>query len=60
MGLTNSKEEQLRNMPQIAFRVTKSKDGRYIINKTTITDIKPVAYYEKVMENPPEEQASGV
>lgn len=54
MGLSNKREEQLKKMPQIDSRVTKSKDGRFLIHKTTITDIKPVAYYEKVFESDPE------
>ena len=49
MGLSNKKEEQLRKMPYIDVKMFKSKDGRYIVHKTTITDIKPVAYYEKVL-----------
>ena len=51
MGLTNKKEEQLRKMPLIESRVMKSKDGKYIVHKTTITTIRPVAYFEKVLEN---------
>jgi len=49
MGLSNKKEEELRNMPKIEFMTHKSKDGKYIIHKTVMTDIKPVAYYEKVL-----------
>jgi hypothetical protein len=49
MGLTTKKEEQLRVMPIIRSSVSKSKDGRYIIQRTTITNIKPVAYYEAVL-----------
>ena len=29
-----------------------SEDRRYIVHKTTITDIKPVVYMEKVLANP--------
>lgn len=50
MGLTNNKEEQLKKMPQIETKLTKSKDGRFLIHKTVITSIKPIAYYEKVLE----------
>ena len=50
MGLTNKKEEQLRAMPYIQSTVRKSKDGTFLIHRTTITHIKPVAYYETINE----------
>lgn len=49
MGLTNKKEEQLRKMPVIQTGFSKSKDGKYLIHKTTITTIRPLAYFEKVL-----------
>ena len=51
MGLTNKKEEQLKEMPVIRSRVTKSKDGRFLVHKTEIVTIKPLAYYEAVLSN---------
>lgn len=51
MGLTNKKEEQIRQMPIIKTKVTKSKDGRYLIHKTEIVYIKPMAYYEAILSN---------
>jgi hypothetical protein len=51
MGLSNAKEEQLKSMPKLEFITRKSKDGKYIIHKTVITDIKPTAYYEKVLSS---------
>lgn len=50
MGLTNRKEEQLRTMPLIESRVLKSKDGKYLVHRTVITHIKPVAYYQAVID----------
>jgi hypothetical protein len=50
MGLTNKKEEQLRNMPKIESKYAKSNDGRFIIHKTIISTIRPRAYFEKVLE----------
>jgi hypothetical protein len=49
MGLSTKKEEQLRAMPIIRSSVSKSKDGKYIVQRTTITYIKPTAYYEAVI-----------
>jgi hypothetical protein len=51
MGLSEKKEEQLRKMPQIETKIFKSKDGKLLINKTIITAIKPVAYYEAVISS---------
>ena len=51
MGLTNKKEEQLRQMPILKTRVSKSKDGKYLIHRTEIINIKPMAYYEAVLGN---------
>ena len=50
MGLTNKREELLKRMPVIENRILKSKDGKYIVHKTIITDIKPYAYYKTLME----------
>lgn len=56
MGLSNRKEEQLRKMPQVQSRVFKSQDGRFIVHRTTLTDIKPVGYYDKVVRSPATEE----
>ena len=55
MGLTNKKEDQLKKMPLIETKMSKSKDGRLVIHKTIITDIKPTEYYKAVMESVTEE-----
>ncbi|MBN1275039.1 hypothetical protein JXA12_02005 [Candidatus Woesearchaeota archaeon] len=51
MGLSNRKEEQLRKMPVIESRLSKSKDGKYLIHRTVITHVRPVAYYKAVLED---------
>lgn len=56
MGLTNRKEEQLREMPIIKTSIGRSKDGKYILHRTTITHIKPVAYYEAVLAGKGDEE----
>ncbi len=53
MELGKKKMESLRKMPLIETRVRKSKDGSYIVNQTTITSIKPVEYYQAVLESEP-------
>ena len=51
MGLSSKKEEQLRRMPLIQSRIKASKNGRYIIQQTVITSIKPVEYYNAILAN---------
>jgi hypothetical protein len=51
MGLTNKREEQLRRMPLIESKVSRSKDGRYLIHRTTFTFVRPTAYYEAILAN---------
>jgi hypothetical protein len=51
MGLSNKKEEQLRKMPLLQSRIKASKNGRYIIQQTVITSIKPVEYYNAILAN---------
>jgi len=42
--------EQLNKQPILENQITKSEDGKWIIHKTIITDIKPVSYFEKVLD----------
>jgi len=43
--------EKLEKMPIIETRVRKSKDGKWIITETIIRDIRPITFWEKVMQN---------
>jgi len=47
--LSNIKIEQLSRQPILESSISKSEDGKWIIHKTIITDIKPVSYFEKVL-----------
>jgi len=38
-------------MPIVECTINKSKDGKLLVHKTTITHIKPVAYYEAVINS---------
>lgn len=51
MGLSNRLEEQLRKMPKIETTLSKSKDGRFLIEKVVITTIRPVVYMKAVLED---------
>ena len=53
---SDKKKEQLNTMPIIESRISKSKDGQFVIHRTIITDIKPINYYKAVLEKAPEEK----
>jgi len=50
-GVWEKKKEMIMNMPIVESSISKSKDGKFIIHKTIITDIKSIKYYDVVMEN---------
>lgn len=50
MEQTKPQEQIGQNKPIVETHIGMSKDRKYIIHKTVITDIKPTKYYEKVME----------
>lgn len=54
--LSETKIEQLNKQPIIETSVAKSADGKWVIHKTTITDVKPVSYMEKVMSSKSEKK----
>ena len=60
MIIGDKKLEQLKKMPAIQSVIFKSKDGKFMVHKTTITDIKPVNYYETVLENAPFEELDDI
>jgi len=45
-------KKQFENKPILETQISTSKDGKYVIHKTIITDIKPVKYIEKVLKGP--------
>ena len=47
--LSETKLEQLNKQPIIETSVLMSEDKKWIVHKTTITDIKPTSYMEKVL-----------
>lgn len=50
MPLTKKKEEQLRKMPTIETTISKSVDGKWLIHRTSITHVRPVVYYQAVLD----------
>lgn len=51
MSLTKTQQQKMKNMPIIESRVRRSKDGKFLVHKTEITTIKPIQYYETVLED---------
>lgn len=49
MDLSEKKVEQLNRQPVVESLVRRSEDGKWVVHKTTITDIKPVSNFEKVL-----------
>lgn len=54
MVLTEKQEMAVKKMPYIQTQVYKSKDGKYLINRTVITTVKPVAYMQTILDNDPQ------
>ena len=52
MVLTTKKEEQLKKMPRIESHIFKSKDNKWLVQKTTISTVRPVQYYQKILDSP--------
>lgn len=50
MGLSEKREQALKTMPIIKTDVFKSKDGKFLIHKTSIVHIKPMNYYKAIVE----------
>lgn len=51
MGLSDKREKALKQMPVIRTDVFRSKDGKYLIHRTSITYIRPMNYYKAILEN---------
>jgi hypothetical protein len=49
MIIGDKKLEQLEKMPVIEAKIRKSVCGKFIVNQTTITDLKPVDYFKAVI-----------
>ena len=47
--LSQTKIEQLNKQPVLETSITKSEDGKWLIHRTIVTDIKPMSYFEKVL-----------
>lgn len=44
-------ENMAKNEPIVETHISRSEDKKWVIHKTVITDLKPVGYYQKVLED---------
>jgi hypothetical protein len=51
LELSSVKIQQLNKQPIMESTVSVSEDGKWVMHRTIITDIKPVSYFEKVLGN---------
>jgi hypothetical protein len=49
MNLSSRHIEQLNKQQIVETSIRKSEDGKWVIMKTVITDIKPVSYLERIV-----------
>ncbi|MBU0980858.1 MAG: hypothetical protein KJ709_08705 [Nanoarchaeota archaeon] len=52
MKLSEKKVAQLKKMPMIESKVFKTPDSRFVVHKTIISQVKPVEYYQAILDNP--------
>jgi len=50
MDLPEKKIQQLKKMPLIQTRIRRLKDTNMILHQTIISDIRPLEYYEAVVD----------
>lgn len=50
MQLSKKKTEHLKKMPLIKTRIRRIKDSNLILHQTIISDIKPIEYYEAIVD----------
>jgi len=50
MNLTEKKVQQLKKMPLIQTRIRRIKDSNLILHQTVISDVRPIEYYQAVVD----------
>lgn len=50
MEKQNEEQNKYNNQPIVETKVSLSNDGKWLIHKTIITDIKPVKFYNVVLQ----------
>ena len=50
MNLSDKKVEQLKKMPLIQTKIRRLKESNLILHQTIISDLRPIEYYEAVVD----------
>ncbi|MFT4303285.1 MAG: hypothetical protein ACMXYG_01860 [Candidatus Woesearchaeota archaeon] len=50
MNLSEKKIQHLKKMPLIQTRIRRLQDSNLILHQTIISDIRPIEYYEAVVD----------
>lgn len=50
MSLSEKKVEQLKKMPLVQTRIRRIKESNLILHQTIISDVRPIEYYEAVVD----------
>jgi hypothetical protein len=50
MNLSENKMKHLKRMPLIQTKIRRLKDTNLILHQTIISDIRPIEYYEAVVD----------
>jgi hypothetical protein len=49
MEISQKKLEALNRQPIVETSIRRSDDGKWVIHKTNITEIRPATFYEKLL-----------
>ena len=60
MSLTQKKIRQLKKMPLIQTRIRRLKESNLILHQTIISDVRPIEYYEAVVDKQNEKMETRV
>ena len=52
MEISQKKLEALNRQPIVETSIRRSDDGKWVIHKTTITEIRPATYYQNLLALP--------
>jgi len=50
MDLSKKKIDQLKKMPLVQTRIRRLKDSNLILHQTIISDLRPIEYYQAVVD----------
>jgi len=54
MVIGKKKLDQLKKMPLIESKVFKTPDNKFLVHRTILSFVKPVEYFQAIIDNPAE------